>query len=51
MQHDPLDDDVYKNAHLLGIDPHLPFYDLNLAGSQGVPDPQHHRPSHHASID
>jgi hypothetical protein len=39
MQHDPLDDDVYKNAHRLGIDPHLPFYDLNLAGSQGVPDP------------
>jgi hypothetical protein len=38
MQHDPFDDDVYKNAHLLGIDPLLPFYDLNLAGTQGVPD-------------
>jgi hypothetical protein len=38
MQHDPFDDDVYKNAHMLGIDPQLPFYDLNLAGSQGVPD-------------
>jgi len=26
MQHDPVDDDVYKNAQMMGIDPHLPFY-------------------------
>jgi len=36
--HDNLfDDDTSKNAHLMGIDPHLPFYDLNLAGAQGIP--------------
>ena len=25
------------DTSLMGIDPHLPFYDLNLAGSQGIP--------------
>ncbi len=37
MQNNPFDDDTIKNAHLMGIDPHLPFYDLNLAGAQGIP--------------
>ncbi|MBA2396941.1 MAG: hypothetical protein H0V70_29825 [Ktedonobacteraceae bacterium] len=38
MSHEPFDDDVYRNVHLMGIDPLLPFYDLNLAGTQGVPN-------------
>ncbi len=28
-----------EDLHLMGISPDLPFYDLNLAGSQGVPTP------------
>jgi hypothetical protein len=37
--HDNLfDDDTLRDAYLMGIDPHLPFYDLNLAGAQGIPD-------------
>ena len=28
-----------RDAPLMGIDPQLPFYDLNLAGSQGIPAP------------
>ena len=37
MQDNPFDDDIRKNAYLMGIDPQLPFYDLNLAGAQGIP--------------
>ncbi len=37
MQDNPLDDDTLRDAHLMGIDPQLPFYDLNLAGAQGIP--------------
>jgi hypothetical protein len=37
MQDNLFDDDTLRNAHLMGIDPHLPFYDLNLAGAQGIP--------------
>jgi hypothetical protein len=37
MQDNLFDDDTSKNAHLMGIDPDLPFYDLNLAGAQGIP--------------
>lgn len=31
--------DPSKNLHLLGISPDVPFYDLDLAGTQGVPSP------------
>ncbi len=38
MLDDLFDDDTLRDAYLMGIDPQLPFYDLNLAGAQGIPD-------------
>ncbi len=43
MQENSFDTRENANPHspsLLGLDPSQPFYDLNLAGSQGVPSPQ-----------
>lgn len=37
MQDDLFPTDTSRDTALMGIDPHLPFYDLNLAGSQGTP--------------
>ncbi len=37
MQNDLFNDDTLRDAHLMGIDPQLAFYDLNLAGAQGIP--------------
>ncbi len=38
MQNSPLPDDG-EQIHMMGISPNVPFYDLNLAGAQGVPAP------------
>ena len=37
MQDDLFRDDISRDTHMMGIDPQLPFYDLNLAGAQGIP--------------
>ncbi len=37
MQDDLFPINTSRDAPLMGIDPQLPFYDLNLAGSQGIP--------------
>lgn len=39
MQDDLNHDAVLRDTHMMGIDPNIPFYDLNLAGIQGVPAP------------
>ncbi|MDQ2884655.1 MAG: hypothetical protein M3Y39_01055 [Chloroflexota bacterium] len=39
MQDNLNQDNVLKDVQMMGIDPAIPFYDLNLAGSQGVPAP------------
>lgn len=39
MQDDLDHDAVLRDTHMMGIDPDIPFYDLNLAGAQGVPAP------------
>lgn len=40
-------DDPSKNLRLMGISPDVPFYDLDLAGTQGAPSPDQlaHPPS------
>ncbi|HEV2661435.1 MAG TPA: hypothetical protein VGU68_12585 [Ktedonobacteraceae bacterium] len=39
MQDNLDQNNVLKDVQMMGIDPDIPFYDLNLAGSQGVPAP------------
>jgi hypothetical protein len=40
-------DNALKDMQMMGIDPDVPFHDLNLAGTQGVPAPSQlaHSPS------
>jgi hypothetical protein len=39
MQDNLDQDNVLRDVQMMGIDPDIPFYDLNLAGSQGVGTP------------
>jgi hypothetical protein len=39
MQDDLYRGSVLRDAHMMGINPDIPFHDLNLAGAQGVPSP------------
>ncbi len=32
-------DNVLRDVQMMGIDPNMPFFELNLAGTQGVPSP------------
>jgi hypothetical protein len=47
MQDNLDQNNALNDLQMMGIDPEVPFYDLNLAGSQGVPAPSQlaHSPS------